>query len=339
MEISPPITSARSVRRSSATVGNNTCVTRHKPHRDRRGRTSSRRPRPRSARRRANPHGRKRPPPQMTQPYLPAASLASTRAASASTLITRATPRTSDGPLALRTRKRRAVRSRPDAQHAVRRRHRRNQTITIRPRRSEPMTPQAPPRSERVALNRNFCWRRQHVSSGVSGACHVFRCRARNTRDNARLEGESGVLQPPLQEQAVRSSPPTRLGTERNGTARHRPSDGAIGSGSRSAVQFRRRRPADEGAANAAAAPIRYQHPTIPGRRVIERRIVAFASAPGTSARRRPGSGVRGRHVRRAVATRGLGGRVPASATSRSLPRSRACDEFATRGPSKLVSR
>lgn len=105
MEISPPITSARSVRRSSATVGNNTCVTRHKPHRDRRGRTSSRRPRPRSARRRANPHGRKQPPPQMTQPYLPAASLASTRAASASTLITRATPRTSDGPLALRTRK------------------------------------------------------------------------------------------------------------------------------------------------------------------------------------------------------------------------------------------
>jgi hypothetical protein len=103
-----PITSARSRRLNNATVGNNTCVTRHDPHRPRRGRTTNSRPRPRNVRRRANPQGRSRPTPQASQPYSPATSLNSTR--TASRLYHHHASNTSQhqtGPLAIRPRTKR----------------------------------------------------------------------------------------------------------------------------------------------------------------------------------------------------------------------------------------
>src|SRR5664279_1195574 len=69
-----PMTSTASARRSTPGTGNNTCVTRHPPHRARRGRNE---PTPRTPRRRAHPHGANTPG-QPGQPTSPAVSRDST---------------------------------------------------------------------------------------------------------------------------------------------------------------------------------------------------------------------------------------------------------------------
>ena len=88
-----PITSTPSARRSRHDTASSTCVTRHEPHRARRGRRS---PTPRTERCRACPHGL-RPPPH-GQTSSPAHRRRSTSSASLPTMTTGASTAPSNGP-------------------------------------------------------------------------------------------------------------------------------------------------------------------------------------------------------------------------------------------------
>lgn len=87
-----PITATEYARRSRQNTGNNTCVARHPAHRDRRGRTRSPPPSPRTDRTRACPHGASRPP-HRGHPSAPDSKWDSTTAALAATVNTGASVR------------------------------------------------------------------------------------------------------------------------------------------------------------------------------------------------------------------------------------------------------